>query len=116
MVTYKIVLEGHGPAELNQKPETPAPQVGQSIFAELQPNSNPSFPPKVKKVQQGGFGGGRGRSPEETKSIVRQHSQEMALRALTLAHAMGISLKVNDDDSFFVQVEKVTDWFEKDAA
>ena len=76
MVTYKVELEGHGVAELNQKPSTPAPQAGESVFGELQPGRE-GFPPKLKKVQQNSFGG-RGDSPEQRRSIERQVAAKIA--------------------------------------
>jgi hypothetical protein len=116
MVTYKIELEGHGVAELNQKPETPAPQEGQSIFGDLQPGRE-GYPPKLKKAQQNSFGGG-GKSPEQQKSIVRQHSQEMALRALDTS--VGFGCYVHDDFTDPVKyralIVKWTDFFAEDAA
>jgi hypothetical protein len=111
MVTYKIELEGHGVAELNQKPETPAPQEGQSIFGDLQPGRE-GYPPKLKKVQQGGFGGG-GKSPEEQKSIRRQSAQQRAALYL-IAKSLyfdKFQRELAPDD-----FKGLVDWFERDAA
>jgi hypothetical protein len=81
MVTYRIELEDHGPAELNQKPETAAPHVGQSVFGDLEPPKDPRYPPKLRKVQQqGGFkgNGGKAMDPEQRRSIERQVSAKIA--------------------------------------
>jgi hypothetical protein len=113
MVTYKIELEGHGPAELNQKPTSPPPQEGQSIFGDLQPGRE-GFPPKLKKAQQNSFGGG-GKSPEQQKSIVRQHSQEMALRFLATSSFSPQADNEANIGACLKMVKRLTDWFEKDA-
>jgi hypothetical protein len=112
MVTYKIEIEGHGPAELNQKPTSPPPQEGQSIFGDLVPNANPNFPPKLKKVQQGGFGGG-GKSPEEQKSIRRQSAQQ---RAALYLIAKSLYWEKFNKEIPTEEFKGLVDWFEKDAA
>lgn len=77
-VSYRIELEGHGEAELVQKPETPVPQAGESIFAELVPGRE-GFPPKVKKAkQQTASFGQRFDSPEQRRSIERQVAAKIA--------------------------------------
>lgn len=78
-VSYRIELEGHGEAELVQKPETPVPAIGQSIFAELVPGKE-GFPPKVKKAQKqgGGSWAGKSDSPDQRRSIERQVSAKIA--------------------------------------
>jgi len=50
-------------------------------------------------------GGGFGKSPEQQASIVRQHSQEMALRYATLKGKTDITFK---------ELQIVIDWFEAD--
>lgn len=119
MVTYKVELEQlEGVHELNQKPETPEPNVGESIFADVLPPNKEGFLPRLKKKQQqGGFGGGGwgGKSPEEQRKIQRQHSQEMAIRALTLAVQLGVIAKPPENSAAYLElVQKTADWFDKD--
>jgi hypothetical protein len=106
MVSYKVTLAGSGKAEIAQKPTTPAPTVGQTIEGTLEPSKNPAFPPKLKKAQQAfGGGGGRpaGRSPEESRTIVRQHSQHMALKLLALLEEKPGQERVRSLTEFFYQ-------------
>lgn len=82
MKTYTMVVEGpdgQKEVDLNQKPETPAPEVGQTIAGELKQGK---YRPKLKKDQPmgGGGGGRRGYSDEDIRRMTRSHSQEMALR------------------------------------
>jgi hypothetical protein len=90
LVSYKMQVTGDdgfsGIAELVQKPATPAPTEGQTIEGTLD-KSNPQFPPKLKKAQQG-QGGGR---PPMGKSKADQDSIERAVAykgAVDLACAM----------------------------
>jgi hypothetical protein len=77
-VSYRIELEGHGEAELVQKPETPVPAVGQSVFGELVPGKE-GFPPKLKKAKpQGGGNWASKDSPDQRRSIERQVSAKIA--------------------------------------
>lgn len=78
-VSYKVTLqELEGIHELTQKPETPAPTVGQKFLGEVHPPNREGFPPKIKKVQQNFGGGNRGSSPDERRSIERQVSAKIA--------------------------------------
>ena len=74
MISYKVNIKGddgfEGPAEVNQKDTTPAPTAGQQIEGTLD-KSNPKFPPKLKKAQQGFGGGGGGKSKVDQDSIER---------------------------------------------
>src|SRR5437868_4692133 len=78
---YEIDFDEHsGPVEMLQKPETPAPKVGDVLEGTIEPGrekeDGTKWPDKFKKAQTGGF---KPRSPAETASIVRQHSQAMAI-------------------------------------
>jgi hypothetical protein len=118
-VSYRIELEGPGEAELVQKPTTPVPEVGQSVFGELVPGKE-GFPPKLKKAQQAkGSWSPSKRDPAEVKAIQRQHSQEMALRAVNIALAHGVipAADLADDSRQFFQIVKdAADYFDKDIA
>lgn len=93
--------------------ESDWPQVGSKVTLTLSPGSKPEYPPTAKRPSRGGFGGGRRRDPAETKAIQRQHSQEMALRALCLlAECGGLDSAAKDD----LRAELVdwADWFDRD--
>lgn len=81
MQVIGLYLEGHGSAEWFTKADTPIPAAGTVLEGELETGE---YGQKFKKAPPaGGFGGGGGswkpRDPAETRSIVRQHSQHMAL-------------------------------------
>jgi hypothetical protein len=114
---YKVQIEGRDEwFVLTQKEggPHPIPAPGQSFAATVDESpKEKGYPPKLKRDQQ--FrGGGGGRSPEERKSIVRQHSQEMALRAMAIQ--VSVSGDCWEGERFWQAVKAATDWFEKDAA
>ena len=67
-VSYKIKAEGHGEAELVQKPTTHPPTVGQNVFGELVPGRE-GFPPKLKKHQQQAYGATSSAPPYASGSV-----------------------------------------------
>jgi hypothetical protein len=99
-------------ANINRKPTSAPPVVGETIDANLQPSSNPHFPPLLKANFSGGGGQGGGRSPEQTAAIQRQHSQEMALRYA----AIRAEKELLPEPFKLEDLRKVIDWFEKDIA
>jgi hypothetical protein len=115
MQTIALVLTEYGKdediaAEWYTKATTPIPQAGTRLEGEV---TQSSYGPKFKKAQAGfGAGGGfRGRSPEETRQIVRQHSQHMALlyvQAKAAVGALPADFKPSD-------LTKIVDWFDADA-
>lgn len=115
MKTYTVKVDGdQAPYQLNKKAASPAPDVGQTIQVEsVTPDPEGKWPAKIKMVapNKGGFGGGGGMSPEREAKIMRQHSQEMALRYAAIKNAQG---KLPDDfkpsDLF-----KIADLFDHDA-
>lgn len=96
------------PAEWFTKATTQVPVVGSKVEFES-PEWDDKF--KVWKVKKpkGNFGGaGRGgRSPEESRQIVRQHSQHMALKYYEV-RGEGVP-------STFNALEQMVDWFYQDA-
>lgn len=117
---YEISLSGdQGRTEdgqtvqLTQKRETKPPFEGQVLHGELvQERGRWKF--KKDRPQSNGFQGGGysgGKTPDQQKSIVRQHSQDMAIQLLTLLHARG---KIPEDagNEFLT---KYIDWFQRDA-
>lgn len=109
-IAYAFRAEGQErPLEWSRKVGTPGPSVGETLTGEVE-DKGPNYPLKFKKAKAGGFGGG-GRSPQESKSIVRQHSQEMALRYAAIQASRG---KLPDDFAY-TKLEPIIDWFVKDA-
>jgi hypothetical protein len=98
------------------------PEVGKSYYGTITIGDyGPRFK-KEKKLDGSGASGGSngswgGKSPDQQASIVRQHSQEMALRYLAI---FGDSaLEANDADGLITslvgEVKPIIDWFEADA-
>jgi len=71
MLKYSLMLEGEQSAvDLNQKPDTPAPKVGDTIEGEI---ITDKYGRKFKKAQR--FSGGNGKSdPATQRAIIRQNA------------------------------------------
>src|SRR5207237_291267 len=93
---------------------TPAPQPGEVIDAELI-NTNPNFPPKLKKITQppAARSGGFQRDPKDTAQIVRQHSQHMAILWIATIQKEGRGPAEGEDRTEWLR--KMIDWFHRDA-
>lgn len=114
MKSYTVKVEGDETAyEISRKAATPAPTIGQKIeVAEVNDTSEGKYPPKLKLAfgGQGGKGGG-GMTPQREAQIIRQHSQEMALRYATIKQAQGkLPDEFTPSDLF-----KIADLFDADA-
>lgn len=117
MQSIQLVLQEYGTttdlgAEWYTKATTAVPTAGAVIEGTIEPSQ---YGPKFKKAQAGGTyqgGGGRGgRSPEETKSIVRQHSQHMALLYTKIKADLGQL----PESWGMAEVRTIIDWFDADA-
>jgi hypothetical protein len=98
-------------ATMLQRPETPLPANGSDINGTLE---STRFGNKFKKDKdQFGSGTAFGRSPTDQRSIVRQHSQEMALRQLALEADLGFLDKDTYETSL---IFKYADNYEADAS
>jgi len=119
-VAYKVEFQeldgmerrsnGDKPAELSRPATSPAPVVGEKIQADLETEGG--FGPKLREPFKGGGGkgGSYGKSPEERKSIARQHSQEMALMHVKLMAELG-----NPPENYnATYLKQVVDWFTDD--
>ena len=108
-IAYDLELEGGKRVEMNQKPETPAPTVGQIIYGDLVEQGG-RF--KLKKAQrQDGATSMPAPAGDVQRSIVRQHSQEMALQ-----HCRNLGLIGKLPDTYSVEnLRPIIDWFERDA-
>jgi len=137
MVVWNVTLEnarpenGAGSFELHKKPGN-TPQPGDTIevkrFAPGEHQGNPHVRIFVESPQgagagagtssTGGGGGGTRWTPEKERSVVRQHSQEMALRFIAATKGFDELDPTEDADVGFVLnsvVRRVTDWFAADA-
>lgn len=101
--------DGDQTAEWFTKDQTPLPDAGSQIEGTVEPSE---YGLKFKKAAGAFTGGGfRGRSPEENRRIVRQHSQDMGIRWAELAHARG---KLPEDFKV-ADLLKLVDVFHRDA-
>lgn len=103
--------------EINVKAGNPPPKLGADEFDITPPKEGTSFPPKIKRQFSGQSGGGRGRSPEETKAIQRQHSQGMAIQFAALYPSLspqGTTSDVGNYQNDLRWIKELTDWFEAD--
>lgn len=112
--SYLLTLDGQK-VEMLQKPTSPAPKVGEVIEGTIEPgkekNDGSKWPDKFKRLRSiPGGGGFRPRDPKETNSIVRQHSQEMAIRWATLCNATGQKFQIDS----YEELKLVIDWFQAD--
>ena len=103
-LTLEDANGGTQQAEMFTMASTVLPTIGEKIEGEIESSD---YGPKFKKA--GGRRGGGGKSPAQEKRIVRQHSQEMALRREENLIASGGRL-LNDE-----QLELLIGWFEADA-
>jgi len=87
--------------------------------AHVAPGGQPGSSTRTRfAAKDGGGRSGGGKSPDQQRSIVRQHSQEMAIRFI--AHTKGfddLDPTSNADVGFVLNnvVKRLTDWFAKDA-
>lgn len=106
-----LLTDGDGKAQEAEwftRATTQVPAEGQQLEGTLEPGP---YGLKFKKAPVATGFGGRARDPRETAAIQRQHSQEMALRALTVRVAQGEQF---DRDSFWEALRAAIDWFEQD--
>jgi len=119
MKEYRVHLaEGdqrHMNVEWSRKATSPAPTEGQQVEGTLEDRGQHGLKLKVAPS----FGGGGFARPEDPKRaarILRQHSQDMALRVLTLIAATdGIDRAWNTTPELFDLIKRTADWFDKDA-
>jgi hypothetical protein len=93
-------------------PTTDGPSAGE-VLEGYAPKTDKRGNVRLKKAEQGGFsgggggGGGREPDPERQRSIVRQHSQEMALRYA--------AIRASEKTFALSEVAAIADFFERDA-
>jgi hypothetical protein len=100
-------------AEWFTKASTSVPQPGVQLVGEI---TSSQYGLRFKKVASAASGfGPRPEDPQRQKRIVRQHSQEMAVRTLTLFNHLDIlDASQMGTRELFDLIKKTTDWFEKD--
>ncbi len=126
LVAYLLTFSGNdarGQGEISQKPESPAPAVGESIEVEISAGrvkdeeTGERWPQRLKRAKQVVAGApnlGRPMDPARESRIVRQHSQEMALlhMAAMERRSRGEPLAVEPD---LGKLKAIIDWYQRDA-
>jgi hypothetical protein len=97
-------------AEWFTKAATPLPSPNSRIEGTLEPSD---YGMKFKKAFNGAAGGPRGRSPEETASIVRQHSQTAVGNLLIAKATAGLLIA---DDLTPANLKRLHDWYDDDVS
>jgi len=133
MLSYKLDLDNNGvlerQVELNRKPESRAPAVGELLALDLEETnygtkakldfdrtkelSQPTLQTGSQETSTGSTGGWQPeseRDPERAARILRQHSQEMAIRAIDLKIRNGGKLEKDLDQA----LTDWADWFDQD--
>lgn len=109
--------------EVNYKPDSRPPAPGDELFGDVDREAN--YGPKFKKASRGGGGGGGGGgrawTPEREASVIRQHSQHMAVLLLSsLGYEYPGHFDPTDESEQAVEyrrrVKRLTDYFDADVA
>ena len=119
MKEYRVHLndgsQDHMNVEWSRKQSSPAPVKGQQIEGTLEDRGSHGLKLKVAPS----FGGGGFARPEDPKRaarILRQHSQDMALRTIEVALQHGMYPEPPEDGAALLSaVKQLADWFDKDA-
>lgn len=87
---WKVETKEAGVIQVVLPEGTPKPKVGDNLLLTIYPpKEGTSYPPSGYPVRAGGGGGGRGKSPEEIRSIA---AQTALIRATELAAANKIGV------------------------
>jgi hypothetical protein len=108
MKLYDLTFETGEQAELMQKPETLAPTMGQTLEGTIE---STQYGNRFRRLKPQNAGGGYKRDPSESKSIVRQHSQQMAIAWAVILDKKGLLPERPD----YVWLKGVIDFFVEDA-
>ncbi len=132
LVSYLLTFSGNdarGQGEISQKPESPAPAVGEQIEVEISAGrvkdeeTGERWPQRLKRVKQplslaGTGAAARPMDPARESRIVRQHSQEMALLHVAAMErrvdALGDGAKLAADLDL-AKLKAIIDWYQRDA-
>lgn len=100
--------QGSGSAQHKRKASSPPPVVGEIIDAELIQKNGKT---ELKRIWKDKPSTGGGRSPQDTRQIVRQHSQHMAM-----LHVASMERRGNlPEDWNLDALKKVIQWYQDDA-
>lgn len=102
-------------AEWFTKATTNVPVPGTTLDGDI---TDSPYGKKFKRAPSMGAGGGFGPRPEDparARRILRQHSQDMALRTIELAVKHTIIDPPADAKDLFGLIAKTAEWFDKDA-
>ena len=115
MRAYKIKLKDAAGteqvAEWSRKLSSPAPEAGQTVEGEIVQGQ---YGARFKKTQSAGGLGPRPEDPKRAARILRQHSQDMAMRVISIAYTTA-QLEAMEPRDLFDLIKKTADWFDKDA-
>jgi hypothetical protein len=114
-VAYEVRFEGedgNGVAQHNRKSSSPMPTIGEVIDAEIIHKGDRTTLKKIWKPAGVGASNGGGRSPQDTKQIVRQHSQHMSIMWTAILQKEG---NLKPDALTPEGLTRLTDWFQADA-
>jgi hypothetical protein len=110
-VAYNVTFDGEqgsGTAQHKRKASSPAPTVGEVIDGELVQRNGKT---ELKRVWKDKPPTGGGRSPQDTKQIVRRHSQHMAM-----LHVASMERRGNLPENWNLDaLKKVIQWYQDDA-
>ena len=101
--SYKVKDDKGTVYEINRKPESGPPKLGLDEYEITPPKEGTDFPPKLKKVQKGGFGGSKP-DPERDARIARQVAFKGAVELIA-----GGSSGVLTDDAYVEMVGSLTE-------
>lgn len=115
VIALRLAQDGNAApveAEWFTRATTDLPMPGSKLDGDLEPGQ---YGMRFKKSRpNNGFGGGR-RDPATEKRIVHQHSQDMAIETLKLAHQMGVAPEVENVKALVDAVEAVADVYDRKA-
>lgn len=117
-VSYQVEFEGsqgRGTAFHKRKASSPVPSVGEVIDAELVQKNGKTELKRIWKQDGGGSNGFSGKSPDQQKSIVRQHSEHMAILFMATVQKEGVSLPGDTASEKLDALRRIVDWFVEDA-
>jgi hypothetical protein len=95
--------------EINTKLGKNGPSIGETFEGTL---TKSAYGWKLKRIQQNGGRLGGGRNPQDTRQIVRQHSQEMAILWTATLAKEG---KLKEDSLTPDGLKRLITWFQSDA-
>lgn len=124
-VAYRLTIPGEDdPLEISKKPESAPPVAGEPIEGDIHP---PAFEDGLKRLKAFPKEPGQIRTPAPPSaqahgvdareaSIIRQHSQHMAVLFAATLQKEGITLPGEKASDKLESLRKIVDWFDSDVA